>query len=50
MLNLELIYFLRYTELLIDRKKEYPELIFNKEEQQIHLKEYVLNINVYNIF
>lgn len=43
--------FLRYTARLISRKQEYPKLVSSKQEEQIHLKEYVFNINViYNLF
>lgn len=43
--------FLRYTEKLRSRKQEYPKLVSIKQEEQIHLKEYVLFINViYNLF
>lgn len=40
--------FLRYTAKLINRKQEYPKLVSNKQEEQIHLKEYVFNLNVVN--
>jgi len=43
--------FLRYTEQLRNRKQEYPKLVSIKQEEQIHLKEYVFNINIiYNLF
>jgi len=31
---------------LISRKQEYPKLVSSKQEEQIHLKEYVFNINI----
>lgn len=36
---------------MISRKQEYPKLVSSKQEEQIHLKEYVFNTNViYNLF
>lgn len=39
--------FLRYTEKLTSCKQEYPKLVYSKQEEQIHLKEYVFNINIF---
>lgn len=42
--------FPRHTAKLMSLKQEYPKLVSIKQEEQIHLKEYVFNINVIYIY
>lgn len=42
--------FLRYVDKLKCRKEEYQKLVSNKQEEQIHLKEYVFKTSLFNYY